>query len=165
MRYFVTIGDRELEVDLTGAKPVVDGRTVEAHLAALPGTRTRHLLVDGRSYALAARPGERRGAWEIALGAHRFSADAVDERTRAIRELTGGAEVDATRTVAAPMPGMVMKVEVEVGQAVKAGQGLVVVEAMKMENELKAPADGVVASISVQAGQTVEKGATLLVLE
>jgi biotin carboxyl carrier protein len=52
-----------------------------------------------------------------------------------------------------------------VGQTVTAGQGVVVVEAMKMENELKAPADGVVASIVVQPGQTVEKGATLVTLE
>jgi pyruvate carboxylase subunit B len=63
------------------------------------------------------------------------------------------------------MPGLVLKVEVEVGQAVKAGQGVVIVEAMKMENELKAPADGVVAKILVQERQTVDKGATLIVLE
>lgn len=58
-----------------------------------------------------------------------------------------------------------MKIEVEVGQPVKAGQGVIVVEAMKMENELKAPADGVVAKILVEERQTVDKGATLLVLE
>ena len=165
MRYFVTIAGREVEVDLTGATPVVDGTPVEAHLQALPGTHTRHLLVDGRSHTLAAVAGDRAGRWSIALGAERFAADAVDERTRAIREMTGGEDDLADRTVVAPMPGMVLRVEVEVGQAVKAGQGVIVVEAMKMENELRAPADGVVASIAVQAGKTVEKGATLLVLE
>jgi biotin carboxyl carrier protein len=165
MRYFVTIAGREVEVDLTGATPVVDGTPVEAHLDALPGTRTRSLLVDGRSHALTATPGDRPGRWEVALGAERFTADAVDERTRAIREMTGGDDDLADRTVVAPMPGLVLRVEVEVGQPVKAGQGVVVVEAMKMENELKAPADGVVASVSVHPGQTVEKGATLLVLE
>jgi len=56
-------------------------------------------------------------------------------------------------------------VEVAVGDHVKAGQGVVIVEAMKMENELKAPADGVVSHIAVEAGQTVEKGALLLTLE
>jgi biotin carboxyl carrier protein len=165
MRYFVTIAGREVEVDLTGATPVVDGTPVEAHLQALPGTRTRSLLVDGRSHTLAAAPGDRTGRWSIALGAERFTADAVDERTRAIREMTGAADDTADRTLLAPMPGLVLRVEVEVGQTVKAGQGVVVVEAMKMENELKAPADGVVASVAVRAGQTVEKGATLLVLE
>jgi biotin carboxyl carrier protein len=165
MRYFVTIGDRELEVDLTGALPVVDGREVEAHLTTLPGTPTRHLLVDGRSYALAARQGARKGTWELALGAGRYAAEAVDERTRAIRELTGGDAVSAAKVIVAPMPGLVLRVEVEVGQAVKAGQGVVVVEAMKMENELKAPADGVVVSIEVEPGRTVDKGTTLIVLE
>jgi biotin carboxyl carrier protein len=165
MRYFVTIGGREVEVDLSGHTPVVDGTAVEAHLSVLPGTDTRHLLVDGRSYALAAIAGDRRGRWHIAVGAERFTADAVDERTRAIREMTGGADDTADKTILAPMPGLVLKVEVEVGQAVRAGQGVIVVEAMKMENELKAPADGVVASIAVQPGQTVDKGAVLLVLE
>ena len=165
MRYFVTIAGRDVEVDLTGATPVVDGTPVHAQLTVLPGTETRHLLVDGRSYALTAAPAERRGRWSISLGAERFTADAVDERTRAIREMTGAADDVADKTVVAPMPGLVVKVEVEVGQAVRAGQGVIVVEAMKMENELKAPADGVVASIAVQPGQTVDKGATLLVLE
>ena len=165
MKYFVTIGDRTVEVDLTGHTPVVDGTPVEAHMSLLPGTPVRTLLVDGRSHTLSAHPGDRRGRWHIALGRERFAVEAVDERTRAIREMTGTADDVADRVVAAPMPGLVLKVEVEVGQAVKAGQGLVIVEAMKMENELKAPADGVVAKILVQERQTVEKGAALVVLE
>jgi pyruvate carboxylase subunit B len=165
MRYFVTIAGREVEVDLTGATPVVDGTPVHAELAALPGTPVRTLLVDGRSHQFTAHAGERRGRWEISMGGSRLVADAVDERTRAIREMTGGGEAEAEKVVTAPMPGLVLKIEVEVGQAVKAGQGVVIVEAMKMENELKAPADGVVSKILVQERQTVDKGATLIVLE
>ena len=165
MRYFVTIAGREVEVDLTGAVPLVDGTPVHAELAALPGTPVRTLLADGRSHQFVANPGERRGRWEISMGGSRLTADAVDERTRAIREMTGGADLESEKTVAAPMPGLVVRVEVEVGQHVRAGQGVVIVEAMKMENELKAPADGVVARIEVQPGQTVDKGATLIVLE
>ena len=165
MKYFVTVGDRTVEVDLSGHTPVIDGTPVEAQMALLPGTSVRTLVVDGRSHTLSAQPGDRRGRWQIALGGGRFTADAVDERTRAIREMTGAGDDVADKTIVAPMPGLVLKVEVEVGQAVRAGQGVIVVEAMKMENELKAPADGVVASISVQPGQTVDKGATLIVLE
>jgi pyruvate carboxylase subunit B len=165
MKYFVTVGDRTVEVDLSGSQPVVDGTPVEAHMAILPGTHVRTLQVDGRSHTLTARAGERRGRWQIALGRERFTVDAVDERTRAIREMTGAGDDVADKTIVAPMPGLVLKVEVEVGQAVKAGQGVVIVEAMKMENELKAPADGVVAKILVQERQTVDKGATLIVLE
>lgn len=165
MKYFVTVGDRTVEVDLSGHTPVVDGTPVNAHMAVLPGTHVRTLQVDGRSHTLTAKPGERRGRWQIALGRERFTVDAVDERTRAIREMTGGGEAEAEKVVTAPMPGLVLKIEVEVGQAVKAGQGVVIVEAMKMENELKAPADGVVSKILVQERQTVDKGATLIVLE
>ena len=165
MRYFVTVGARTIEVDLSGEVPLVDGIPVAADQVALPGTPIRHLLAGGRSFSLLARPGARSGRWQIALGANRFAVDAVDERTRAIREMTGGEEDAAVRALVAPMPGMVIKLGVEVGQRVRAGQGLIVVEAMKMENELKAPADGVVARIEVQAGQTVDKGATLITFE
>lgn len=166
MRYFVTLGDRTIEVDLTGPTPVVDGVAVaHAELVALPGTPVRHLLADGRSFEMTAQPGDRRGRWRIAAGGSRFEVDAVDERTRAIREMTGGGEAEMEKTVNAPMPGLVVRLLVEPGEAVRAGQGLVIVEAMKMENELKAPADGTVARIEVQAGQTVDKGATLVVLE
>jgi pyruvate carboxylase subunit B len=165
MRYFVTVGDRTVEVDLTGATPTVDGTPTPAELARLPGTPVRSLLVDGRSHSITAQPGDRRGRWQISLDGRRYDADAVDERTRAIRELTGGEDDTADKTILAPMPGMVVKIEVEVGDAVKAGQGLVIVEAMKMENELKAPADGVVAKIAVKERQTVDKGAVLIVLE
>jgi biotin carboxyl carrier protein len=125
----------------------------------------RSLSVDGRSYAISAVPGEKRGRWQLAFGQERFSVDAVDERTRAIREMTGGADDAVEKVVVAPMPGLVVKLEVEVGQAVKAGQGVVIVEAMKMENELKAPADGIVAKVLVTERQTVDKGAVLIVLE
>jgi biotin carboxyl carrier protein len=165
MRYFVTIGQRTFEVDLTGDMPVVDGRRMDAVLSTVPNTTIRHLLADGRSRSLLASAGERRGHWDVVIGAERLTLDVVDERTQAIREMTGGAEVDAVRSVVAPMPGLVVRVEVEAGQQVRAGQGVVVVEAMKMENELKAPADGVVVRIAVQPGQAVEKGATLIVFE
>ncbi|HET7322312.1 MAG TPA: biotin/lipoyl-containing protein [Longimicrobiaceae bacterium] len=165
MRYFVTLNDRTFEVDLSGATPSIDGEPVEADLATVPGTGLRSLRLDGRSYPLLARRGERAGKWEVTLHTRRLALDVVDERTRAIREMTGGAEEEAEKTVTAPMPGLVVRVEVEVGDAVTAGQGVAVVEAMKMENELKAPADGVVTRVEVQPGQTVDRGAVLIVLE
>jgi len=62
----------------------------------------------------------------------------------------------------APMPGLIVRVEVEPGDAVKAGQGVVIMEAMKMENELHSERDGVVARVLVAAGEPVEKGAVLI---
>ena len=165
MKYFVTIAGREVEVDLTGPRPRVDGREVEADLARIPGTDRVSLRLDGRSYAFDLARGQEHGQWTVMAQGRRLDASVVDERTRAIREMAGGHEAHTERTIVAPMPGLVVRVEVQVGEAVRGGQGVVIVEAMKMENELKAPGDGVVARIEVEAGQTVEKGAVLLVLE
>ena len=74
-------------------------------------------------------------------------------------------DASGPKPLRAPMPGLILRVEVEAAQAVKPGQGLVIMEAMKMENELKAAAAGVIARIHVQPGQAVEKGAVLIDFE
>jgi pyruvate carboxylase subunit B len=165
VRYHVSVAGRTFEIDFEGTDVIVDGTAVEAQLAALPGTPIRHLRSGGIASTWLVAPGDRRGEWELQRGGERFSVEALDERTRAIREMAGGEDVEAEKTVVAPMPGLVLRLEVAEGDQVVEGQGVVVVEAMKMENELKAPADGTVTRISVSAGDTVEKGATLVVLE
>jgi len=165
MRYFVTIGRRTVEVDLSGEHALVDGIPMEASLATIPGTRSRHLLIGAESHALLASADARRGVWHIDLGGNSLTAEVVDERTRAIREMIGATEAEAPKNIVAPMPGLVVRINVEIGQHVTAGFGVIVVEAMKMENELRAPADGVVASIEIVPGQPVEKGAVLIVFE
>jgi pyruvate carboxylase subunit B len=101
----------------------------------------------------------------VGLAGERFEVEAVDERTREIQRLTGRrAGHDGGAVLRAPMPGLVVRVEAEVGQHVAAGAGLVVVEAMKMENELRAGRPGVVAAVHVRPGEAVEKGAALVTL-
>jgi biotin carboxyl carrier protein len=165
MKYHVTIGDRTFEVDLTSGQPVLDGRDVPAELLHVAGTPIRHLLVGSRSRSFLAVPGASKGSWRLDFGGHPVEVEALDERSRAIREMGGDAAVEGTKTVTAPMPGLIVRIHVEVGQAVEAGQGLIVVEAMKMENEMKAPVAGTVARIDVSPGQVVEKGAVLVILE
>ena len=166
MRYFVTIADRILEIELTPEGPRVDGRLVQAELVAIPGTPLRHLLLDGHSWPLVAKAGEGRGAWQVLLDGQRFETDVVDERTRAIRAMTArSAEGSGPRPVRAPMPGLVSRVQVVPGDAVAQGQGVVIIEAMKMENELKAESAGVVTRVLVRAGEAVEKGAVLVELK
>jgi pyruvate carboxylase subunit B len=100
------------------------------------------------------------------MGGRRIRAEAIDERTRAIREMTGaGGAALGPAPIRAPMPGLVVKVEVEEGDVVEAGQGMAIVEAMKMENELKAEGPGVVSTIHVAAGDTVEKDQILIDLD
>jgi len=163
MRYHVTVAGRTVEVDLTGDAPIVDGRVVNAEMSRLTGSPVCHLILDGRSHALVVRPGDGRGEWEVHVGNRRLAVEVVDERTRVIREMTGGGQAaKGPKPVRAPMPGLVVRVEVEEGDTVGPGQGIVIVEAMKMENELKSDTGGRVSRVHVSAGQTVERG-TLLV--
>ena len=165
MKYFVTLAGRTLEVEVDGDKVTVGGRVVSATLSPVPGIPLRQLLIEGRSVALALDE-ESRGGWALTRRGERWEAEVVDERTRHIRSLTGGSEgARGPAALRAPMPGLVVRVLVESGQAVAAGAGLVVLEAMKMENELKVAAGGTVGTVRVAAGEAVEKGQVLVELE
>jgi pyruvate carboxylase subunit B len=165
MLYHVTIAGRVLAVELDGGRVTVDGADVgAADVVTLPGTPVRHLLLDGRSVLVVAERGQ--AAWNLHVDGWPVSAEVVDERTRAIRALTARtAGPQGPRPVRAPMPGMIVRTDVEAGERVAAGQGVVVMEAMKMENELKAETAGVVARVLVTAGQAVEKGTVLIEFE
>lgn len=163
MRYYVSVAGRTVEVDLSGERPKVDGREVDVDIVAIPGTPVRHLLVDGRSWAVVARPGGEPGSWDLHLDGQRFAPEVVDERTRAIRAMAGkAAGAHGPKPVRAPMPGLVTRVEVQPGDRVRPGQGVAIIEAMKMENELRAEAEAIVARVLVKAGEPVEKGAVLV---
>ena len=165
MRYHVTLGGRTVEVEVDGDRVTVGGVEVTATLSPLPGTPLRQLLVGGRSVAVAVDPAGG-GRWALTRRGERWEAEVVDERTRHIRSLTGGAEgAKGPAALRAPMPGLVVRVLVEPGQAVAQGAGLVVLEAMKMENELRATTQSVVKSVAVRPGATVDKGQILVELE
>jgi biotin carboxyl carrier protein len=158
----VSIAGREIEVEVDGDLVTVEGSIRTAALRAIPGTPTRQLLIDSRPTSLTMRSSGR-GQWSLEVGGDRWEVEVVDERTRHIRSLTAGAERQrGPVTLRAPMPGLVLRVLAEPGQDVAAGAGLVVLEAMKMENELKAPTPGIVGAIRVQPGQAVEKGQVLV---
>ena len=92
--------------------------------------------------------------------------EALDERSRTIRQLAAStAKAVGPAPLRAPMPGMILRVQVNEGDAVQPGQGLVVMEAMKMENELRATSAATVKRVLVATGTAVEKGALLLELE
>lgn len=164
MRYTVTIGAREVVVELDGHRITVDGQPHVAHLSALTGTPLWLLVLDGVPITL---PADRtsHSQWIVTAQGERLEVRAEDERTRHIRSLLGtrGAAAKAG-ILRAPMPGLVVRVLVAPGDTVVAGQGLLALEAMKMENEIRAAAAGVVQSVAVQPGQAVEKGQVLLEL-
>lgn len=165
MKYFVSVGDEVVEVELHGDHVVVDGQERRADLASVPGTGVRSLLMDGASHSLGARR-RARGRWDVAVDGRTLQAEVLDRRGKAIRDIRRRqAALAGPEPVRAPMPGMVVKVEVAPGDEVAAGQGVAVVEAMKMENELSAPADGRVSAVRVEPGDSVTKDAVLVEFE
>ncbi len=162
MKYFVTIDDRELEVTVEGDRVTVDGTVVRAELTAVPGTPLKQLTIDGKTlhWPMHRAPD---GRWVVAPLGESWEVEVLDERARHIRRLTGsGRRKSGENVLKAPMPGLVVRVEVEPGQAVVEGQGIVVLEAMKMENELRASAAATVAAVRVVPGAAVEKGDVLV---
>lgn len=168
MRYFVTIKDREVPVDVavsaSGAFSVsIDGRPIDVDVHALGGDRVLSLLIDGKVVDLTVE-----GAppdLGLVAGGTRAYVRAESERMRLASHAAGkGAGAGGDGTVVSPMPGRVVRLLVGLGAEVEAGAAVVVVEAMKMENELKSARKGVVSNILVEAGNTVEAGQKLLVV-
>ena len=164
MKYIGDVNGERVIVDVDGAHAEVDGVRVAASLAAVEGTPVRLLRIGEQVHRLVARRGASRGRWTLDLDGQRVDAEALDERMRAIRDLTAAAAASGPAPLMAPMPGLVVRGSVGVGDTVSAGQGLVVVEAMKMENELRASVAGVVTAVLAVPGQAVDKGALLVEL-
>ena len=166
MKYVVRVGDEEVEVTLDAGIAAVGDLTAAASVTELEGTPVRMVTIGDEVHRVVARRGPTRGRYTLWLDGFRYEVEALDERTRAIRELSGAtAGPSGPAPLIAPMPGMIVRVSVQAGDSVQAGQGLVVMEAMKMENELRASADGIVKHVLAQPGMAVEKGAILLELE
>jgi biotin carboxyl carrier protein len=161
VKYVVTVAGKAFEVVFNGGEVAVDGRPISAELIKVPQTPLRELVLDGqtRTFAMTAEA----GGWSVAAGGEDHHVQVDDERAVRFGTLVGKAERGgAGGMVKAPMPGLVLRVEVEVGQTVAAGDGLVVLEAMKMENEIKAPVGGRVEAVHVSGGQAVDKGMVLV---
>ena len=157
--------DQSLLLDRADGGPTVDGAPLDARRTPLGTTgstaETVLLVVDGRPRVVTVeRDGAATRVWvggapvEVEV---RTEADLLLERFG----LDAG-DAGADREVKAPMPGLVLRVLVEPGATVEAGQGVVVLEAMKMENELAAPAAGTVAAVHASAGDAVAKGDLLI---
>ena len=166
MKYLVTVGDSDVEVVLDGDVVTVDGVAATARVSDVEGTPVRMVTIGDEVHRVVARRGGARGRYTLWLDGFRYEVEALDERMRAIRALAGAsAAASGPAPLVAPMPGMIVRINAGVGDRVQPGQGLVVMEAMKMENELRATAAGTVKAVLAQPGQAVEKGAVLLELE
>jgi biotin carboxyl carrier protein len=165
MKYIVMLAGRELEVEVDGDQVTVGGKRYAASLSSAPGSSVRQLLLDGRAESLAV-DGAGSGRWAVTSAGERWEMEVLDERARHIRSLTGGgSQARGPAALKAPMPGLVVRVQVEAGATVSVGSGVVVLEAMKMENELRAASAATVRTVRVKAGEAVEKGQVLVEFE
>ena len=167
MRYDVEVGGRRRQVVVTktgdGFAVTVDGTTHHVDLARISG-HTLSLIVDRVWPADASMaPDPSAGQMTVHVGGMPVVVG-VNGRGRYGRKTDGAAGAGPQR-LAAPMPGKVVRVLAKTGDSVRARQPLVVVEAMKMENELRASHDGTVAEVHVREGMSVEAGALLLVIQ
>jgi biotin carboxyl carrier protein len=124
---------------------------------------TISLLVDTQSYSVQLDQGP--AGVKVNVRESQYAMEILDERRLRMRRASGRFTLEGKQVISSPMPGKVVKVLVRPGDDVKEGQGVVVVEAMKMENEMKSPKDGKVTELHVVEGQAVEGGARLAVVE
>ena len=169
MRYFATIqGQKEsvpIDVEPLGEhryRVTLLGETHEIDALALEHG-TVSILLEGKSYS--AEIDEAGDDVMVSLRGHQTRIDVVDERRKRLRAGASDFQAEGRQVIVAPMPGKVVKVLVTLGQEVQPGQGLVVVEAMKMENELKSPKAGKVVELLAKEGSAVENNAKLVVVE
>ena len=160
MELVILDGETERRVSIERAGPgfvvVVDGRRYEVDHAPA-GAQLSSLVVEGRQWEVSAQH-EGGGRYRIAAAGRDALLEVRDPLAHLARQSSGAARNDGKRAVVAYMPGRVVAVLVEEGQRVEAGAGVVVLEAMKMENEIRSEVSGVVAKLHVRAGESVEGG-------
>jgi biotin carboxyl carrier protein len=152
----------ELERIADRWKITLDGQLVDADAVEITPT-TLSLLLDGQSYEVRLSPAPD-GVLKIQTGLQEFTAEVADPRAWRGRR-HGTLEAEGRQQVVAPMPGKVVRVLVKAGDQVEAGQGLLVVEAMKMQNEIRSPKGGTVERVHVKEGQPVNAGDVLAWVE
>jgi biotin carboxyl carrier protein len=153
----------QVEIERSG-EVVVDGRPHRVDLRSIDGEALYSIIVDSQSFEVFVDWSE--GAYYVMLEGERHVVRVEDERLRTLARLGGRVQSGLGEVaVKAPMPGLVVRLVAGPGVQVKAGDGLVILEAMKMENEIRAPRSGTVKAIRVAPGQKVNKDQVLAVIE
>ena len=161
MKYLTTIGEKEYLVEILDEKHVsIDGKVLDVDFSTINGQRVFSLLVDGKSYEAHINLSDE--GWEVLLHGKIYTALVEDEREKRLRASGSRVAEGGEFHLKAPMPGLIVAVMVEDGTKIEKGQVLVILESMKMQNELKSPKAGTVSRIKVKPGDRVEQKTTLL---
>ena len=151
----------ELERDDSGWLVTLDGRAVAVDAVEI-APNTLSILLEGQSFEINVAPSPD-GKLKLQNGTQEFIAEVIDPRAWSGRR-HGSVEAEGRQQIVAPMPGKVVRLLVKAGEHVEAGQGLLVVEAMKMQNEIRSPKSGTVERILAREGQPVNAGEVLCVV-
>jgi len=167
MTFVATLGERNYTVEIEEVDKSIYRVSVDGNEFMVDGKKTGHtnfsLIVDNRSFEI--EVDHKGDEYRVLVDGRSYRVNLMDERrVRASGGPAGGA-LAGRQTVSVPMPGKVIAILVSEGDTVEKGQGLVIVEAMKMENEVRSPIAGEVKEIKVKQGDTVEGGAALLIIE
>ena len=166
MTYDVIVDNKTHQVELTRGEKTwickVDGKEMEVD-AELTARDILSVLVGGKSYEIK-RERSLQGELHMVIGSARYAVDVQDPRSLRTRRAIAGVDAGPQK-LKAPMPGKIVRVLVAEKDEVKAGQGIIVMEAMKMQNEMKSPKDGIVQKLLAAEGSAVNAGDTLASIE
>jgi biotin carboxyl carrier protein len=162
MKYVTTIEDKEFQIEILDEHHIrIGDRLLAVNFESVSGQPVYSLILDGKSFETYVYQGDE--DWQVLLRGHLYQVKVEDEREKRLKAAAGGGVAEGGEFhLKAPMPGLVVAVPVTEGQEIMKGQVLVILESMKMQNELKAPRDGKVDRIRVKPGESVEQKQTLL---
>ena len=164
MKYYATVNEQKYTIEIDQEEQIlVDGQPYQVNFQQLLQGGTLSLLINNRS--LEAIVSEQEDAWEVLIHGELYTVQVQDERSYRLSQARGSVLPETgTVTVKSPMPGVILDVLVAPGTRVEKGEKVVILESMKMENELLAGRAGVVKRIHVEKGASVEKNQDLLVI-
>lgn len=162
MKYVAISGEREILIEILDEHHItVDGVDYEIDFESISEQTVYSLLANNNSYEALVYESEE--GWQVLLHGSQYVLLVEDERERRLRaSLGGGPPENVDYHLRAPMPGMIVTVPVSEGQTVEKGDVLVVLESMKMQNQLKSPRPGEISRVQVKPGDSVEQRDTLL---
>lgn len=165
MKYVTTVNGHEYKVEiLEDGNITVDGVSYEVDFEEVSGQMVYSMLVNDKSFE--AHISEDDDLWQVLMLGTLYNVEVIDEREKRLREAAGeGVEEGGDYILNAPMPGLVIEVPVKKGDEVSLGDVLLILESMKMQNELKSPREGKIKEINVKVGDNVEQKEIILVME
>lgn len=162
MRYITTIGEQEYTIDINDDKTiVVDGEAFELDSQGLANTALNSIILNGQSFDVDIS--EHDDLYQVMLKGLMYDVQVEDQRTRRLAGMKRSmSETVGEALIKAPMPGIIVEIPVEVGQAVSKGDVVIILESMKMQNEFKSPKDGNIKSIRVKMGDKIDQNTVML---